>query len=218
MDVLIDFNRSDFKNGSSTGLLHRSSVVKQLVQYSLLLGAFLLLCPFTASAQTSPPELVSQVKRAIVIVSTYDDQKNALQQGSGFFISSDRIVTNFHVVESAKEIRIKAFTGETVSVLTVVAQDRQADLAILQIPAPCRETSSLAVADIGPAKSNGLVVVTNPSGSWRVTTDHSGAAWHFENLHTNMQITASLAPGGRVDPVVKIQGHVIGKAVLELGP
>ena len=190
-------------------------MVKQLVQYSLLLGAFVLPSAFPAFAQTSPQELVSQVKRAVVIVTTYDNQKKPLQQGSGFFISSNRIVTNFHVVESAKEIRIKTFTGETVSVVTVVAKDRQADLAILQSAAPCRETSSLQVANIFPATHESLVVVNNSKGPlWKVTVGKVAATWNFEDLGTKMQITATLAPSS-AGPVVHLQGHMMGIAAMD---
>jgi S1-C subfamily serine protease len=170
--------------------------------------AFFLLSAFPAFAQTSPQELVSQVKRAVVIVTAYDQLGNPLGHGTGFFISSDRIVTNFYVVESAKEIRIKTFTGETVSGVTVVEMDRQADLAILQISAPCRETSSLQVS-----QGESLLVVSNARSShWKVTAGQVAATWNFEDLVTRMQITASLTPGSSGGPVVNLQGHLIGIA------
>jgi len=189
-------------------------VVKQPVQNSVLLVAFLLLSAFPAFAQTSPQQLVSQVKRAVVIVTTYDAQKNPLRQGSGFFIGSNRLVTNFHVVESAREIRIKTFTGETASVEIVVAMDRQADLAILQISAPCREISSLDVANISPATRESLGVVNNAKGPlWKVTVG-TAATWNFEDLGTKMQITASLALTN-AGPVVRLQGHMMGIAAMD---
>jgi S1-C subfamily serine protease len=180
--------------------------------------ALVLVSSFSASAQTAPQELVSQVKRAVVIVTTYDQHANALQQGSGFFISADRIVTNFHVIDSARQILIKTFNGETVPVESVVASDTQADLAILQIGAPCHDTTSLQVADISPAEGDSLVVVSNPKGSsWKVTAGQVAATWNFEHLGSRMQITASLKPGSSGGPVVNLQGHVIGIAVMHTG-
>jgi S1-C subfamily serine protease len=183
-----------------------------------LVVALVLISSLSASAQTAPQELVAQVKRAVVIVTTYDQNSNALQQGSGFFISSDRIVTNFHVVDSAKQIRIRTFSDETVPVESIVAADSQADLAILQLGAPCHDTTSLQVADITPAEGDSLVVVSNPKGStWKVTAGQVAATWNFEHLGSRMQITASLKPGSSGGPVVNLQGYLIGIAVMHTG-
>jgi S1-C subfamily serine protease len=189
------------------------------VKSSLLaFAALILVSSFSAVAQTAPQELVAQVKRAVVIVTTFDQNSNALRQGSGFFISSERIVTNFHVIDGAKQISIKTFSGETVRVETVVASDTQADLAILEIGAPCHDTTSLQVADISPAEGDSLVVVSNPKGSnWKVTAGQVAATWNFEHLGSRMQITASLKPGSSGGPVVNLQGHVIGIAVMHTG-
>jgi len=169
-------------------------------------------------SQTAPQELVAQVKRAVVVVTTYDEHSNALQQGSGFFISPARVVTNFHVIDSAKQIRIKTFNGETVQVHSVLASDKQADLAILQIANQCRDTTSLQVSDITPVEGESLIVVSNPKGSsWKVTVGQVATTWNFEHLGSRMQITASLKPGSSGGPVVNLQGHVIGIAVMHTG-
>jgi S1-C subfamily serine protease len=168
--------------------------------------------------QIAPQELISQVKRAVVIVTTYDQHSNALQQGSGFFISPERVVTNFHVVDSAKQIRIKTFKGDTVTVQTVLASDSRADLAILQIASPCHDTTSLQVSDIAPVEGQSLMVVSNPKGSsWKVSAGQVATTWNFEHLGSRMQITASLKPGSSGGPVVNLQGHVIGIAVMHTG-
>jgi serine protease Do len=193
-------------------------VGKTSLQNSLLLVAFLLVRAFATFAQTPPQELVSQVKRAVVIVTTYDQYANPLQQGSGFFIASDRIVTNLHVVESAKEIRVKTFTGETVSAQSVVAKDRLADLAIFQISAPCRETTSLQVSEISSLQGESPLVVSNPKGShWKVTAGQVAGTWNFEDVGSRMQITVSLVAGSGNGPVVNLQGHVIGTPVRDTG-
>ena len=178
----------------------------------------LLITACSTSAQTPPQELVNQVKRAVVIVTTFDQHTKPLQQGSGFFIAPDRVVTNFHVIKSATEIRIKTFNGETVSVKTVLASDVHADLAILLIGTPCLDTTSLQVADILPVEGERLMVISNPKGSrWKVSAGQVGTTWNFEHLGSRMQITASLAPGSSGGPVVNLQGHVIGIAVMHTG-
>ena len=182
------------------------------------LALVLITTAVNSLAQTPPQELVSQVKRAVVVVTTYDKTDHALKQGSGFFISADRLVTNAHVVENAEEIRLQTFCGEIVRVKTVVASDQQADLAILHIDVPTRDTTSLEVADLKPAEGESLIVVSNPKGSnWKVTAGRVGTTWDFEHLGSRMQITASLAPGSSGGPVVNLKGHVIGIAVMHTG-
>lgn len=168
--------------------------------------------------QTPPQNLVSQVKRAVVVVTTFDHSGKQLRQGSGFFIDSDRIVTNYHVIDAAGEVRIKTFNGSTTSVKTILATDKMADLTILQIESPSTDTTSLEVSDVSPAEGESLLVVSNPKGSlWKVSSGQVGATWNFEHLGSRMQITASLAPGSSGGPVVNLKGHLIGIAVMHTG-
>lgn len=155
------------------------------------------------------------MKRAVVVVTTYNKESQALQQGSGFFISPETIVTNFHVINAAHQIRIKTFAGETVTVKTVTAVDGQADLALLQLSSPCRDTASLQVSAVSPVEGESLLVVSNPKGgAWKVTAGRVATTWNFEHLGTRMQITASLKPGSSGGPVVNLQGYVIGIAAM----
>jgi len=182
------------------------------------LSLVLLTIAISSLAQSPPQELVSEVKRAVVVVTTYDKTGHPLKQGSGFFISADQLVTNFHVVDDSAEIRVKTFSGEVALVRSIVASDRQADLAILKIATPCHDTTSLEVADITPAEGESLIVVSNPKGNdWKVTAGRVGTTWNFEHLGSRMQITASLAPGSSGGPVVNLKGHVIGIAVMHTG-
>ncbi len=177
----------------------------------------LLVLATATYAQAPPQELVSQVKRAVVIVSALDQNGKLFRQGSGFFIDPNTIVTNLHVIESANRIQIKTFNGLEKTIQSVISSDAKADLAIMQIDAPVADTSSLHVTDIAAAEGDGVVVVSHPKGSrWKVTSGRVGATWNFEHLGSRMQITASLAQGSSGGPVVNLQGHLIGIAVMHV--
>ena len=54
-----------------------------------------------AAAQDILPELVRRIKPSAVAIETFDSRGEKLSRGSGFFIETDRIVTNRHVVQGA---------------------------------------------------------------------------------------------------------------------
>lgn len=202
---------------ASARSLAGSGVLKDLLQKSIVALAVLFVST-SAFAQTAPQELVRQVKHAFVIVTTYDEHAQPLQQGSGFLIATDRIVTNFRLMDLATEIRIKTFNGDTALVEKVVATNPSADLAILKINTPCRDTTSLQVADISVGESKGVLQLSNSSGSgWKVTAGQVGGTWNLEHVDSRMKITAGLTSGNSGGPVVNVHGYVIGLAVIDKG-
>ena len=70
---------------------------------SLLVGtaAFLFVTFLPIRSQDALPELVRRIKPSAVAIATFDSRGEALSRGSGFFIDTDRIVTNRHVIEGA---------------------------------------------------------------------------------------------------------------------
>jgi serine protease Do len=188
----------------------------RVVRNSSLFG-ILLMFATVASAQTPPQELVSHVKRAVVVITTHNAKGTALQQGTGFFITPERLVTNLHLVRSATDIRIQTFNGSTASVKSIVVTDEKSDLAILQLNSPCPGTTTLQVDELHAPEGEKVMVVSNPRGSlWKVTVGQVGATWNFEHQGTRMQITASLKPGSSGGPVVNLQGHVVGVAAMHV--
>lgn len=184
----------------------------------VLITALLFTAGSFATAGVSAQEVISHGKRAVVIVTTFDDRGKPLIQGSGFFITPDQVVTNLHVVRHASQIRIKTFTGKTITVQTVVATDASADLALLQTKEPCPDATTLLVEYATPVEGEAITVISNPQGShWKVTHGRVGAMWHFEGAGGRMQITASILPGSSGGPVLNQQGHVIGIAVMHSG-
>jgi serine protease Do len=194
-------------------------LIKQVVKPLQMLGLIgvVMLFGTIANAQVPPQELVVQVKKAVVIITAHDQQGRTLQQGSGFFIAADRIITNLHVVRSAHDIRIQTFNGSTVDAESIVASDEISDLALLAIKSPSPGTTTLSVEELGALEGESVMVVSNPRGSdWKVTTGQVGASWNFEHVGTRMQITASLQPGSSGGPVVNLQGHVVGVAAMHI--
>ena len=95
-----------------------------------------LLIPLPIEAQDLLPELVRRIKPSAVAIETYDSRGEKLSRGSGFFVETDRVVTNRHVVEGAYKAEVHSSSGAVFPVKGVLAVDAEGDLALLKIDAP----------------------------------------------------------------------------------
>ena len=178
----------------------------------IILSSLLLVGATSVHAQTPLGDLVSQVKRATVVVTSYDKSGKNLGQASGFFIAPDRVLTNVHSIDSAHLIRVNTFNGKTTLVQGVIANYVDADLAILQLSEVCLDVVSLKVATMSRAKESAIVLNNSEKAEWKVTQALDGG-WSFEHIATHLQIAASLGESDSGARVVKLQGHVNGTAV-----
>ena len=80
---------------------------------------------------------ISEVQKATVYIGVYDENEKPIQLGSGFFITpSGMLMTNYHVIHRAENIRIWKYGEFTHYPAIVVGIDPLADLALLQIAIP----------------------------------------------------------------------------------
>src|SRR5215470_12893058 len=79
------------------------------------------------------PDLVRRIKPSAVAIETYDSRGEKLARGSGFFVETDRIVTNRHVIEGAYRAEVHSSTGSVYQVKGVLATDAEGDIALLKI-------------------------------------------------------------------------------------
>jgi hypothetical protein len=186
----------------------------------LITGLAAAICLFFAASPLAAHELgdkkIASLKRAVVIVTTYDNRGCPLLQGSGFFIAPDRIVTNLHVIGNAHEIRIETFAGQTFTVQTIIATDAGSDLALLQVKG-LLTNDVLQVESATPAEGESIILLSNPRGShWKVSHGRVGRVWLFENIGNRLQITAGIFPGSSGGPVLNQEGQVVGIAVMRI--
>lgn len=177
----------------------------------LLLG---LLLSGSTAAQAPRAELIARAKRAVVLITTYDRNGRPEKQGSGFFVSRDRVATNSHVVDTASRIQITTARGKSVFVNSVVAMDKASDLALLQLSEPLAE-ATLELADATPIAGQPLLLISNPAGErGKVSLGSVGPSWKFHNFGERLQITARIVSGSSGGPVLDLDGRVIGIAVM----
>lgn len=168
-------------------------------------------------AQDLLPELVRRIKPSAVAIETFDAHGEKIARGSGFFIDTDRVVTNRHVIDNAYRAEVHSNNGSIYPVKGVIAVDAEGDLALLRIDAPPNQVHPLLLDRTSPQEGESVVVIGNPFGlEGSVTNGIVSAVRDIPTFGRIIQITAPISPGSSGSPVVNMQGQVIGVATLQI--
>src|SRR5688500_8440075 len=168
-------------------------------------------------AQDVLPELVRRIKPSAVAIETYDVRGEKLSRGSGFFIDTDRVVTNRHVIDNAYRAEVHSYNGSIYQVKGVLAIDAEGDIALLKVDAPPNQVRPLLLDRTSPQEGESIVVIGNPFGlEGSVTNGIVSAVRDIPTFGRIIQITAPISPGSSGSPVVNMQGQVIGVATLQV--
>jgi putative serine protease PepD len=138
--------------------------------------------------------------------------------GSGFVIDKDGyIVTNYHVIESARQIEVN-FSGDDRVQATIVGVDPSTDLALLKISAQARALTPLPLGDSDAVRvGDAVVAIGNPFGLERTVTAGIVSALQREITAPNgytidkvIQTDAGINQGNSGGPLLNARGEVIG--------
>ena len=138
--------------------------------------------------------------------------------GSGFVISEEGyIITNYHVIESARQIEVN-FSGDDRVRATIVGVDPSTDLAVLKINAQVRALTPLPLGDSDAVRvGDAVVAIGNPFGLERTVTAGIVSALQREITAPNgytidkvIQTDASINQGNSGGPLLNTRGQVIG--------
>ncbi len=169
------------------------------------------------NSQDFLPELVRRIKPSAVAIETFDAHGEKLSRGSGFFIDTDRIVTNRHVIEGAYRAEVHSSNGNVYPVRGVLAVDAEGDIALLKIDAPAVAVRPLPLDRTSPQEGESIVVIGNPLGlEGSVTNGIVSAVRDIPTFGRIIQITAPISSGSSGSPVVNMHGQVIGIATLQI--
>ncbi len=173
-------------------------------------------CPSFGAAQDWLPELVKRIKPSAVAIETFDARGATLSRGSGFFVATDKIITNRHVIEKSSRAEIHLANGKKFPVKGVLAIDGEGDLALLQVDVPAGMAVPLQIMQRVPQEGESIVVIGNPYGlEGSVSNGIVSAVREISGYGRIIQITAPISPGSSGSPVVNMLGQVIGIATLQ---
>ena len=135
-----------------------------------------------------------------------------ISEGSGFFIRSSYIATNYHVIEGATAAYIKLVGKQTTyRVENIAATAPEHDLAILKVSNTNSAVLPLANSDkveIGET----VYAVGNPKGLEGTFSKGIVSAIQTGSNNQWIQIDASISPGSSGGAVLNSRGEVIGIA------
>jgi S1-C subfamily serine protease len=188
--------------------------------YPRILPLFLIFATFTiAQAQDSLPELVRRVKPNVVAITTYDSSGESLMTGSGFFLSTGKVVTNLHVVRGAARAEVKTLDGKgrVYPVTGAWDVDEDGDLALLAVDMPAERVRTSDLAPALPDEGEPIFVIGNPlklEGS--VSNGIVSAVREVPNVGRIIQITAPISRGNSGSPVFNMHGQVLGVVTIKV--
>ncbi len=130
-------------------------------------------------------------------------------QGSGFFISENAIVTNYHVIAGANKIEVLTNDEKSYDVPTVLGYSIDLDLAILQIST--KDHTYLKMSDDKVSVGETIYALGSPRGLTGTMSDGiiSTASRIMDGVDY-IQITAPISPGNSGGPLINEYGEVVG--------
>lgn len=144
------------------------------------------------------------------------EEQSAL--GSGFVVDKDgHIVTNYHVIQGAKTIKV-SFSNSRQVTAKLVGSDPSTDLAVLKVNVPESDLTPLPLGDSsGIAVGDPVIAIGSPFGLTRTATygivSALGRPIEAPNSFTidnAIQTDAALNHGNSGGPLLDLQGDVIG--------
>jgi len=162
-------------------------------------------------------QITSTGQPGVSVLPAGDPRQPAL--GSGFVMDkAGHIVTNFHVVEGADEIRVSFSNRDTVEA-TLVGTDPSTDVAVLQVETSASALTPLSLGDSDKVRvGDPVVAIGNPFGLDRTAT--AGIVSAVQRLINSpdprftidhvIQTDAPINHGNSGGPLLNTRGQVIG--------
>jgi len=167
-------------------------------------------------------ELYERVSPSVVYIAVTTGGVTGSGSGTGFVWDTEgHIVTNNHVVESARRILV-TFADHTTAEAKVVGADADSDLAVIKVDVPASRLHPVELGDSDALRvGQRAIAIGNPfgfeqtmttgivSGLGRVVPQESGFS-----LPQLIQTDAAINPGNSGGPLLDSHGRVIGVTTL----
>lgn len=170
----------------------------------------------TAEKPLTAKEVYEKASDFTAEIITYKENGAGLSVGTCFFIDENKVVTNYHVINSAHFAKIKIHNGGICDVTRVLGFDKSRDIAILEV-----DYKASAAASAGAAPEVGDVVYALGSTKGYTGTFTSGIVSCSSRVIAEtgngvqyIQFTAPVSEGNSGGPLLDAYGNVTGIVTL----
>jgi S1-C subfamily serine protease len=180
----------------------------------------------TKKPKPLPPVIqISKPKPSITQTEQSSIPNKPKYSGTGFmFGSKDYVITNWHVIRGAKNIKVKFLNGEKINA-EVLLKDSKNDIAFLKLErSPQLPASSLKVGNSSSVRMGDKVFTIGYPAHWvmgqnpKYTEGVVNALSGIKDDPTVFQISAQIQPGNSGGPIFDQSGNIIGIAQASLDP
>ncbi len=193
---------------------------QQKLLLSFIVGGLMLFYGIAVAAALTPQEIAKIALGSTVHLYIINTEGGSIGRGSGFFVGSNRVATNYHVIEPI--LNEGALGGaklvgkdEIYAIEDIVSSDKEKDLAIIKvrdvkgtgIDVPALPLGDSDAVQIGEQ----IYVAGNPQGL--EGTFSNGIISAIRLRGKILQMTAPISPGSSGGPVLNESGEVIGISV-----
>jgi regulator of sirC expression with transglutaminase-like and TPR domain len=165
-------------------------------------------------------KLAKLVKPSVVVIESVDRLGREGGRGTGFVVRGDGVIaTNFHVIGEHRDFAVRFADGKTFRPQSILAVDRDRDLALIKIDAKNLPALELGDSDkIDPGQA--VFALGNPLGySHSVSRGVVAAIRELEDGDGRpmVQVAIPIEPGSSGSPTLDLEGRVIAILAIKSG-
>lgn len=167
-----------------------------------------LLVPLHCVAASSLTNLYEASKDSVISIVAVDEKGKIIATGSGFYIDNGKkVVTNYHIIENANEIKVIHANGKESNIKYVSHISKKKDIVILTL---YKAGSPLKISNKIPAIGERVLTIGNPRGLENTLSTGIISGIRKVDGITLLQTTTPISPGSSGGPLMTTNGKVVG--------